>query len=108
MGVFQATMIRYEEEHAPGRPEIAPSHVELSNCGTRLRLRIDPHYGHRLRHQRFDVFLHLRCNFLVDRQGRAVDGNLLAELDEGNYVVPHRTGDRIPGGLFETWIRVHC
>jgi hypothetical protein len=62
-----------------------------------------------LRDRNFDVFLTLRCDKVIDEHGIPVDGNLLAgwaEREEHEYVVPHHTGDGVPGGLFESWIRV--
>ncbi len=105
--VFQATFI-FHESHGAGRSEIAPAKLARLD-DTRLRLELDHHYGRKLESCRhFNVLLQLRCNFLLDQHGCAVDGNLVARLrHDGRYEVPRSTGDRVAGGLFESWIRVH-
>jgi hypothetical protein len=105
---FQAIVVRYPEKGAGARPEVAPASVRWNDDHTRAYLHIDPDYAQRnLHNTRFDLFILLRCNFLLDIRGNAVDGDFLAKLDdEGHYQAAPPTGDGIPGGLFESWIRV--
>jgi hypothetical protein len=106
---FQAIAVRYPEKvDGAGLPEIVPATVRLNSERTRAHLRIDPQYArNRLDRTRFDLFLLMRCNLIVDDHGYPVDGELLAKLDqEGSYVAAPPTGDSIPGGMFESWIRV--
>jgi hypothetical protein len=49
--------------------------------------------------QWIDFFITLRCDLILDINGRAVDGNYLG----GQFP----TGDGVPGGSFETWFRVN-
>lgn len=75
----------------------------------KIRLEIRSEYLDDLfkRCERFDLFLRLRCDFLLDRKGRPVDGNLSARIgDDGFLINDDETGDGIPGGLFESWITV--
>lgn len=65
----------------------------------------------KLLNQQDDVWVRLRCDFVVDVDGRAVDGEFVrAELPTGNR--PDRLGARPPGplgiqgGLFESWFWV--
>jgi hypothetical protein len=44
------------------------------------------------------VYITLKCDFLLDCHGVAVDGNHLGG------VLP--SGDGVPGGTFESWFRV--
>jgi hypothetical protein len=107
---FQAMVV-----HHPGRPdqaqrtEIAPAHVEVLSP-THIRLRIDEAYarGFLDRHN-FDLLITLKCNVIVDHSGTPVDGDLLARLesDGSAYFVDTPTGNGVPGGLFESWVRVH-
>lgn len=46
-----------------------------------------------------DFFITLKCDLILDVNGRAVDGNHLGGT------LP--TGDGVPGGTFETWFRVN-
>ena len=103
---FQATIVRFPDEAGPGRPEIAPVRVWWSNDNHRINLEIDRRYAQTLHNLRFDLYIRLRCNLLVDERGYPVDGELHAVLDENNYDLAPYTGDGIPGGLFESWIRV--
>jgi hypothetical protein len=108
---FQAMIVREPPEgHEPRRIEMAPAHVIRSEDGRRCTLHIDPEYARdHLHEHNFDVFLTLRCDKVIDEQGMPVDGNLLASLredEEHNYMLRHPTGDGVPGGLFESWIRV--
>jgi hypothetical protein len=104
---FQAVAVRHAEGGG-GKPEVVPAKVTLSNSRKRAYLYIDPAYAHRWLHNaRFDLYLILRCNLIVDELGRAVDGELMARLDDdGKYLAAPPTGDGTPGGLFESWIRV--
>jgi hypothetical protein len=107
---FQAIAVRYPEKmDGAGQPEVVPANVlQPDSDPTKVQLHIDPQYArNRLDRTRFDLYLLLRCNFIVDERGFPVDGELLAKLDsEEGYVVAFPTGDGIPGGLFESWIRV--
>lgn len=44
------------------------------------------------------VYVTLRCDFILDCNGRAVDGNHLGGV--------RPTGDGVPGGTFESWFRI--
>ncbi len=108
---FQAMIVHEPQQgHEPHAVEVAPAHVVHSEDGLRCTLHIHPEYAHEhLRDRDFDVFLTLRCDKVIDEHGIPVDGNLLAGWGEGEeheYVVHHHTGDGVPGGLFESWIRV--
>ena len=105
---FQAIAVRYIDRYSGGQMEVAPAEVKLSNDHRKALLQIDRGYAERrLMGTRFDLFLKLRCNHVVDDNGLAVDGELLARIDsDGNYVVAP-TGDGVAGGLFESWIRVY-
>ena len=106
---FQAMVV-----HHTGRPdqaqrvEIAPSHVDILSP-EHIRLRIDEQYAkaHLDRHN-FDLFITLKCNVILDHHGTPVDGDLLARLesDSSAYFVDAPTGNGVPGGLFESWLRV--
>ncbi|HEX3151498.1 MAG TPA: hypothetical protein VHR66_25700 [Gemmataceae bacterium] len=107
---FQAMIVHNPESpDQPRRMEFAPSHVEILGPA-HIRLRIDEHYARRhLDLQNFDLFITLKCDVIVDHHGIPVDGNLLArlDLDGTTYYVDAPTGDGVPGGLFESWIRIH-
>jgi hypothetical protein len=108
---FQATIVREpRDQREPRTIEIAPAHVARSEDGHRCTLHIDTEYArHHLSDHNFDLFVTLRCDKVIDERGIAVDGNLLAGLrenEEYDYLLRHPTGDGIPGGLFESWIRV--
>jgi hypothetical protein len=105
---FQATVVRYSPDASePRRVEVAPSRVRRISERT-YALQIEEPYAQRhLNASNFDVYVTLQCDKIVNRNGDAVDGNLLARLQEGKtYVVDSPTGDGVPGGLFESWIRV--
>jgi hypothetical protein len=108
---FQAMVVwRPPDPTDVRRIEIAPARIE--HRPNRCVLEIDPEYAKRHLHDReFDLFLTLKCDVVLDEYGLAVDGNLLARFhaDEdgrGRYNVMPPTGDGVPGGLFESWIRV--
>jgi len=108
---FQAIAVRYlDNTHSAGQPEVVPATVRLNHTRTKAHLHIDHNYArNRLERIRFDLYLLLRCNQVVDDRGNPVDGNLLAGLDRENReylgaIFP--TGDGIVGGTFESWIRV--
>jgi hypothetical protein len=110
---FQAIAIRYlENTHGAGQPEIVPATVRLNSTRDKAHLHINQHYArNRLDRTRFDLYLLLRCNLVVDDEGHPVDGDLLAGLDrdrdDREYVpATFPTGDGIVGGTFESWIRV--
>ena len=103
---FQAVITRFRGQ-PPTALELAPSRVWSNKEGTSYYLQIDRTYAEReLRNTWFDVYLTLRCNLVVDLQGRPVDGELLGHLQENDYVVSPPTGDGMPGGTLESWIRV--
>ncbi len=107
--IFQAVAIRYVENmYGAGQPEVVPATVRLNAERTKIHLHIDPTYArNRLEKTRFELYLLLRCNLIIDDRGSPVDGDLLAGLDgDGEYVTIFPTGDGVPGGLFESWIRV--
>jgi len=105
---FQAIAVRYVDPSGAGLMEIVPARVRQSYDRTKALLQIDPRYAERrLDHTRFDLYIKLRTGHILDDNGLAVDGDLLARLDgDGNYSVPMITGDGVPGGLFESWIKV--
>jgi hypothetical protein len=106
---FQAMVVHHSgSPEQPERMEIAPAHVDILS-ETHIRLRIDERYARRyLDEHNFDLFITLKCDVIVDHRGIAVDGNLLARLEDGDstYFVDAPTGDGVPGGLFESWLRV--
>ena len=98
----------YGPARRPRRTEFAPAHVDVLSP-TQVRLRIHEGYArHHLDGRNFDLFLTLKCNVVVDHHGMPVDGNLLARLEHDGsvYSVSWPTGDGVPGGTFESWIRV--
>ena len=107
--VFQAVVTRFG---GPGGPagsalEIVPSRVWASADRRTWSLQIDREYAEReLRGRWFDVYITLRCNLVLDERGKPVDGELIAHLQDGDYVVSPPTGDGVPGGTLESWIRV--
>jgi hypothetical protein len=89
--------------------EIVPARIHVDH--RRCSLEIETEYANQhLRDRDFDLYLTLKCDVIVDEDGFAVDGNLLARLveEEGfrKYIVTTPTGDGVPGGLFESWIKV--
>jgi hypothetical protein len=104
--VFQAVVTRFRGTAAAAL-EIVPSLVWANPERTAFYLQIDRAFAEReLDGSWFDVYLTLRCNLVLDEQGRAVDGELLARRQENDYVVAPPTGDGMPGGTLESWIRV--
>jgi hypothetical protein len=107
--VFQAVITRFGGPSGPGSStlEIAPTRVWATPDGRSYAMQIDRDYAEReLRGRWFDVYLTLRCNLVLDQQGRAVDGDLIAHVQDGDYVVSPPTGNGVPGGTLESWIRV--
>jgi hypothetical protein len=108
---FQAIAIRYPDKGGAGKYEVPPSKVrwvDEKDGRTHIYLDIDPKYAHQYLHRtRFDLFIVLRCNLIIDHCGYPVDGDLLAHFtDGGKYQEKFPTGNGTPGGLFESWIRV--
>jgi hypothetical protein len=108
---FEAMIVREPlEGHEPRHVEMAPARVVLSEDERRCTLHINPEYArHHLHEHNFDVIITLHCDKVIDERGVPVDGNQLAGLGEDNkheYMLRHPTGDGVPGGLFESWIRV--
>ena len=106
---FQAVVVKYPEKAGKGGSiEVVPSKVWASHDRRRFHLKIDRGYAeHWLQGSSFDLYITLHCNFIVDECGRPVDGDLLAQLQsDGSYMVAAPTGNGIPGGKFESWIRV--
>jgi hypothetical protein len=106
---FQAVVVRHTDKASEGGYlEVVPATVRASPDRTKFYLQIDPAYAERCLHGiAFDLYLTLRCNVIVDERGLPVDGNLLARLQsDGTYLAAPPTGDGMPGGTFESWIRV--
>jgi hypothetical protein len=110
---FQAMVVHHAgRPDEPQRVEIAPAHLDFFDGTdeiTRVRLRIDEQYAQRhLDERNFDLFITLKCNVVVDIHGVPVDGDLVARLQHDGtvYVVDAPTGNGVPGGLFESWVRV--
>lgn len=108
---FQAIALRYPDKGGAGRYEVPPSKVRWADEDdgrTHIYLDIDPKYAYQYLHRtRFDLFIVLRCNLIIDHCGYPVDGDLLAHFtDDGKYQEKLPTGNGTPGGLFESWIRV--
>jgi len=111
---FQAMIVRDSPEgHEGRRVEIAPARIHRSEDGQRCTLHIDHDYArHHLHECNFDVLITLRCDKVIDERGIPVDGDLLATLVEDqddqdrDYILRYPTGNGVPGGLFESWIRV--
>ncbi|HKE25417.1 MAG TPA: hypothetical protein VKB88_23825 [Bryobacteraceae bacterium] len=111
---FQAMIVRDSPEgHEARHLEIAPARVHRSEDGYHCTLHIDPDYArHHLHESNFDVYITLHCDKVLDERGIPVDGDLLATLAEDqddkdrDYILKYPTGDGVPGGLFESWIRV--
>lgn len=107
--VFQATVVRHDRGHeAGGFVEAVPASVWAEPDGSKFYLRIDRKFAERcLRGVRFDLYLTLHCDVVVDGSGVPVDGELLGRLEGQAPVFRAPTGDGIPGGTFKSWIRVH-
>lgn len=104
--VFQAVVTRFRGSGGAAM-ELPPSLVWSNPERTSFYLQIDRPYAEReLDGAWFDVYVTLRCNLVLDERGRAVDGELLARRQENDYVVAPPTGNGIPGGTLESWIRV--
>jgi len=104
---FQAVIVRRHGPQSGGPLWVPPSLVWASPDRTRFYLQIDREYVEReLEGHWFDVNLALRCNLILDEHGRAVDGDLLARWQDGTYLVAPPTGNGLPGGTLESWIRV--
>jgi hypothetical protein len=108
---FQALVVRDSgENHEGRRVEVAPARVHHSEDGCRCVLHIDADYARRHLHEhQFDMFISLRCDKVIDEHGMPVDGDLFASVlagDDDDYVLKYPTGNGVPGGLFESWIRV--
>jgi hypothetical protein len=108
---FQAVIVREPSEpHERRRVEVAPARVIRSEDGHRCTLHIDPDYARRHCHEHeFDLYITLKCDKVVDEHGQPVDGSLHARLlrdEDRDYLVTVPTGDGVPGGTFESWIRV--
>jgi hypothetical protein len=107
---FQALVIyRPPDISEPRRMELAPAFIDKEPGQTTwCTLRIDPNYARKhLDGRSFDLYLTLKCNVITGRHGLAVDGDFLA-VREGDdvYRMAFPTGDNVPGGAFESWIRV--
>jgi len=105
---FQAMVVHHPgAPDQPKRMEFAPAQVEILN-DMNIRLRIDERYARRyLDQHNFDLFITLKCDVIVNLHGIPVDGDLLARLEgSDSYFVDAPTGNGVPGGLFESWLRV--
>jgi hypothetical protein len=106
---FQAVAVRYVKRSGEAHDlELVPARISLSPDRTRAMLRINPEYAERqLNNVSFDLYITLKCNVILDDAGNPVDGDLLGRSgEEDDYVVAPPTGDGIPGGTFESWLRV--
>jgi hypothetical protein len=107
--VFQVVAVRHVENVTTGHPlEILPAKVWQSTDRTTLFLQIERSFVEDyLSEGTFDLYLTIRCNLIADDRGNPVDGNLLARLQtDGTFEATPPTGDGVPGGTFESWIRV--
>jgi hypothetical protein len=98
---FQAQVVfRPEDPAQPRHMEIAPVEIHHDDDHSSwCRLLIHPAYArNRLDMREFDLFITLKCDFVVDERGLAVDGDFLG--------AHFPTGNHMPGGTFESWIRV--
>jgi hypothetical protein len=101
---FQAHVVfRNEDPTQPRHLEVVPIQ-EIQKEGEATdwcRLVINRHYAHqRLDGRDFELYLTLKCDFITDLRGSAVDGNFI------NGELP--TGDAVQGGTFESWIHVRA
>jgi hypothetical protein len=112
---FQAIVVRHPHDRtkAGSFMEVVPATVSTSTdtpgnlSRTKAYLHLDRGFVERcLRHVAFDLYITVRCNFIVDAEGNPVDGNFLARSRNGSTVVHPPTGDGIKGGTFESWIHV--
>jgi hypothetical protein len=107
--VFQAMVVRHVDNVNIGHPlEVIPAKVWQSTDRTELVLQIDRSFADEyLSDITFDLYLTIRCNLIADDRGNPVDGNLLARRQSDvTFEATPPTGDGIPGGTFESWIRV--
>jgi hypothetical protein len=113
---FQAIAVRHQDKHKGGGfLELIPACVTVCEDTkgnlkyTKAYLHLDKSYVERcLRSVDFDLYITLRCNFVVDEAGNPVDGDFFARLEGGDYAVDPPTGNGIKGGTFESWIRVRA
>src|SRR4030095_13335025 len=101
-------IVRHVHGECGGGPmEMAPARVWGSPDRSKAYLQIDRSFVERhLEGARVAVYLTLKCDVLLDERGVPIDGNLQARLEDGSYVVSLPSGDGIPGGSLESWIRV--
>ena len=101
---FQA-MIVFHSGSRIHQIQMAPATVDFKDHH-RCHLHIDPAYANELHMLDFDLFISLKCDVVLDESGYAVDGNLMARKGDDGYYVDAPTGDGVPGGLFQSWIRI--
>lgn len=98
---FQAIIVFHPEDASQSRlMEIAPAEIHTKSGETEwCTLSINKHYANnKLEGKSFDLYIALKCDFITDINGVAVDGNFV----KANF----NTGDGAPGGTFESWIKV--
>jgi hypothetical protein len=95
--VVQYSNIQEALEYLPWEENMPPS---LDDTGCEAVFTIDERFLHRRGESIVDNIIHitLRCDFILDCHNNAVDGNFLGGR------LP--TGDKVPGGTFESWFRV--
>ncbi|HWA72769.1 MAG TPA: hypothetical protein VG937_10555 [Polyangiaceae bacterium] len=105
---FVLTVVYRDEQSSPREMHIAPTRISYDAVERTFRLEIDHSYAHRhLANRKFDVYIRLAGDKILDRRGHAVDANLLARTESDDaYVVSFPTGNGTPGGEFESWISV--
>ncbi len=105
---YQAIAVRRTDKGGGGYMEVVPAKVWASPDRTEFFLRPEPDYVKRcLSEVDFELYLLLRCDLILDERGCAVDGDLLARLkSDGSWQAAPPTGNGLPGGRFESWIRV--
>jgi hypothetical protein len=107
---FMAVIVyRPENMSDPRSIEVAPVHIAKDADQTKwCTLLIDSGYARRhLDGHNFDLFLTLKCNVITGMNGLAVDGDYLAKSEEDDiWRMDLPSGNNVPGGTFESWIRV--
>lgn len=105
---FQLLVVYRDKPSVPREMHVAPAEVQLSSEGDSVRIVIDEAYArHYLDRRRFDLYVRIYCDKLIDDNGDPVDGDLLAHRNpDDDYSVTPPTGNGTPGGTFDSWILV--
>ncbi|MFN9431202.1 MAG: hypothetical protein ACK6DX_13780 [Acidobacteriota bacterium] len=105
---FQLSVVLRDKNSEPRLTHVVPAEVKLSEDRRTVRVEMDRQYAKQfLDRHRFDLYIKVYCDKLIDENGDVVDGNLLARRMDGDaYVVAAPTGNGAPGGIFDSWIRV--